>query len=400
MKSSTEMDLWNRRHELWRTFAVSKPRQARSSDESIDWVMQLRPLSLQSFKGPSTRDACEVLKRNIELFEQSGFLRHTIFVGKGGVGKSSLSTLFIQELLSNAGIELEGGDKADRRNLAKVLCRFDGEDAEACSSGAVSRSLAQFYGRSWSEDVFPYRLIWILHAERMAPSSQLVVKRYLQDYETTRLILGTEDVSALVEGLSKATWKGSGGNPFEEHYLSPLDDEMALRCLLSFLKRERVGHTIEGIRTLVDQVKIRNPLDAKKRRKKRLKNKEERRKMILEASNSQKGYVNMRDLLMYARQTFVRYHFLSKENVGKVFGLKEASSTPSFPSSTILIPLTRCSLCTLPPPCSHVTQEQLHEQALDRLAELPRYEGGLVCRHFLQTGTCPFFNRFSFFTFL
>ena len=63
--------------------------------------------------------------------------------------------------------------------------------------------------------------------------------------------------------------------------------------------------------------------------------------------------------------------------------------------SAAVEPLERCEICTLVPPCQHISLDMLEEAAKERRAQLPRYKGGMECPEFFRKGRCTMFNQYG-----
>ena len=100
------------------------------------------------------------------------------------------------------------------------------------------------------------------------------------------------------------------------------------------------------------------------------------------------------NILDSLQKVFVQKHFISEENVCKVSGV--AMDLPSISASQALEPLTRCEVCTLFPPCKHITIEAMSELGQQRRAALPRYKtGSMSCPEFVRCGNCSIFNKYG-----
>ena len=131
----------------------------------------------------------------------------------------------------------------------------------------------------------------------------------------------------------------------------------ALAILLAVCYRMKIGYDRDGIRELFAQ----NPK------------------------------LNLTILIDMLQNIFVKYHFISAENVRKVAG--RVSGKLEVQASASLQPFNRCSVCTLFPPCRHLTEVQLSEMGKKRREELPQYNGGMECPQFCRLGYCSLFNR-------
>ncbi|CAM9739579.1 unnamed protein product [Phaeothamnion confervicola] len=105
---------------------------------------------------------------------------------------------------------------------------------------------------------------------------------------------------------------------------------------------------------------------------------------------------NLRSCFGTMQEAFRAYHFLAEDSVLRHLdpGATARAPPPAVSEWASLGPLPRCSVCTLPPPCRHVSEEQLAAAGRRRRADLPRQPpGSLPCPGFLRTGACDLFNR-------
>ena len=94
------------------------------------------------------------------------------------------------------------------------------------------------------------------------------------------------------------------------------------------------------------------------------------------------------------QKVFVERYFCSKENVSKVSGFP--IEQPVITPSEAIQPMDRCSICTLTPPCKHITIEQMTTLGIARRKELPRYkDGSMNCPEFIRYGHCSIFNKYG-----
>jgi hypothetical protein len=110
-------------------------------------------------------------------------------------------------------------------------------------------------------------------------------------------------------------------------------------------------------------------------------------------------------VLELAQDTFIQHHFISSANVAKLTALAQLlpkgrrkqrlrSQRLTVTGVTALGPLERCNVCTLLPPCAHISESVLVQRGVQRRAELPqRGSGSLPCQTFVKKGYCPHFNR-------
>ncbi|KAH8062715.1 hypothetical protein JL722_3644 [Aureococcus anophagefferens] len=58
-------------------------------------------------------------------------------------------------------------------------------------------------------------------------------------------------------------------------------------------------------------------------------------------------------------------------------------------------PIDRCAVCTLRPPCQHVSEQELATRGLARRAQLPERDDSIDCTNFVKCGSCRVFNEFG-----
>lgn len=95
---------------------------------------------------------------------------------------------------------------------------------------------------------------------------------------------------------------------------------------------------------------------------------------------------------------FQRFHFVSYENVQKIAYMgdgKQVNAT-SFPLSVLEMsaPLRRCRICTLVPPCRHVSEHDLYKHIEKRRCQYAFSPGSTaaVCPSYLESGICRNFQ--------
>jgi hypothetical protein len=93
---------------------------------------------------------------------------------------------------------------------------------------------------------------------------------------------------------------------------------------------------------------------------------------------------------------FAQHHYISLENVSKEFrGRRGRDSRCTILPWASIAPLAPCSACTLTPPCSHISEQELAKSGDRRRLELPQWQGatGMInCYTFMNTGACTSFN--------
>ena len=140
---------------------------------------------------------------------------------------------------------------------------------------------------------------------------------------------------------------------------SVISEKDALQVILSICYRNKIGYDLEGIKAVF------------------------------------KAYPNfdLTAMLDLIQKVFVQTHYCSKENVCKVSGIP--AELPKVGYIQAILPLERCTICTLIPPCLHRTLESLQEAGFNRRKELPRNKASVVCTDFVRHGYCSSFNKFG-----
>lgn len=89
---------------------------------------------------------------------------------------------------------------------------------------------------------------------------------------------------------------------------------------------------------------------------------------------------------------FQQYHYLSIENVRKIF---QETSANKIQMDIIEMsqPVKRCRICTLQPPCEHYTLQQMFNRLERMRSAYPRDRNHLICPAFKRTGICTIFER-------
>ncbi|OQR83806.1 hypothetical protein ACHHYP_14275 [Achlya hypogyna] len=96
------------------------------------------------------------------------------------------------------------------------------------------------------------------------------------------------------------------------------------------------------------------------------------------------------------QKLFVTYHYLSVENVRKASTRRAADPPESVLSIVdVTYPLRRCAVCTLLPPCKHVSLQKLYDRVQRMRSLYPTDNQRAVCPDFARTGVCHAFHRRS-----
>jgi hypothetical protein len=236
-----------------------------------------------------------------------------------------------------------------------------------------------------------FRLILIDNFQYVSPSTQQQFKKlYMTHINKLKYIFISPDPKATITSffLSKAITLRTNA----------INERDALSIILSICYRNRIGYELEGIKAAFE---IHNKSEILLKEDKattntasivgatssaeRLKEKE------LQYLGVNSNQISMSLLLDLIQKVFVEKNFISKENVYKVYG--KTLELPIIKPYASIEPFERCSICTLYPPCSHITVDDMNELGLERRAELPgRPKGSIVCPEFKRYGRCTMFN--------
>lgn len=94
--------------------------------------------------------------------------------------------------------------------------------------------------------------------------------------------------------------------------------------------------------------------------------------------------LNMAKMIDDIQQIFYLHHYISSENIKKMH--RKEIEKPEIDSYVAISPIPRCKICTLYPPCRHMTESILAEMGKKRRSELPVYRGGMECPEFIRLG--------------
>ena len=328
----------------WSRYHVIKPRLPTDSDYGIRWVddKSSYPRTFNSFQGKHNEAVFSTLKATQETFESSKSLPDVMIMsGLSGSGKSAICSVFCQNLTDLLNLHHSHAHKFYMTvNAASFRKDYD----------QLWIKINRFSEANFDRLVaVKYRLLVIDNASAITPSNQQDLKKILE-FQGPRLkvLLVCDDPKAQL-----LTYFHSRAVIFKTKQIAERD---ALRVLLSFCNRNSIGFDLDGIKMLF-------------------------------TINSNISLSNILDLL---QKVFLEKHFISQENVCKVSGV--ATQLPTVTAAQALAPVSRCELCTLYPPCTHMTLEMMTALGAQRREKLPRYKtGSMSCPEFVRAGT---FHRF------
>ena len=350
-------------------------------------INRLYPSNLKSFGGETSGSS--TLFNLLESFEDHILLRNLLIVGKKGVGKKAAVSIFLRDVFDNFGMDMDDEEDVNQK-ISKFLCCFDGSNDQDISQRPVTDKLSNFLSKPHSKNIFPFQILLIQNAQLMPPSIQQIIRRGWESGSQLRMIIVTESTKQIV---------GSFSSKCVLVEFDAIQEMDGLRVVMPLIKKERVGYTIEGLKKALEIVRkktfVRSGSSKKRNKSKKLNHGNKRHRLIDFSAIQGKGHLDMSLFISSLQQTFIQHSYLSEENIDKHSNLSIQSRIPTVPYYQALVPVERCEICTLIPPCSHINEEDLVQRAEERRIELPKYEGGLTCRNYLEHGCCRIYNEFG-----
>ena len=96
------------------------------------------------------------------------------------------------------------------------------------------------------------------------------------------------------------------------------------------------------------------------------------------------------------QRVFHRWEYASHVNCCKEFAPEAFGARRKIDAKAALgDPIDRCAVCTLRPPCQHVSEQELARRGLARRSELPERDDSIECTTFVKCGFCRVFNDFG-----
>lgn len=340
-----ERTIWSQRFKAWKRYETQKPRLPREEDETQRWVDQSVncPRSFNGFTGKHNYALFQTLENYLRAFESSKQVPDTLIIhGPSGSGKTSIAKVYVDNLLDEHGLTTSQSSRwVSFMDANKFLKDFN----------PLWNRINRFADPPLEKFLLcKYRLLVIDNADKIPPSNQQTLKKIMENYgEKLRYIFICHKPKSMVGYiLSRST----------SIKTKAIGEKDALIVVLSILNRSHVGYNRQGIHSVFKL-------------------------------NTDNSLSNIIDLI---QKVFVKEQFVSAENVDKVLG--KPVELPTVSAAQAILPLDRCSICTLVPPCKHITQDKLNANGLLRRKELPRYkDGAMTCPEFARKGFCTMFNR-------
>lgn len=343
-QSYAESNYFSQRHKFWRQFIVPKPRLPKEDDKQR-WVgRKFIPPSYKNMIGKHNEAICKTLYDIGDNFEENPMLPDkTIIYGPGGSGKTTIINLFFNTICAAIGMSsLTSG---------RWICKADCKDTEPAK---IWLKLNTFCAREETSLYTPYRIIFLDNVDELAPSAQQILKKIMETNEgLIKFIFVCTEPKKLIGHLQNRAFT------LRTYSMKEKD---ALELILKICRTEKIGFEREGIHEM-----FRNQTS-----------------------------VHLSALIDAVQDVFINLHYISVENILKRKN-KESNAAQMIEvlSSEAVQPVARCDICTLFPPCKHISIDDLSEAGELRRKELPRYKGGMICPEFLARGRCTVFNRYG-----
>lgn len=330
-----EREVWSPRHRFWSTFRVCRPRLPSEHDSSVSFNELAMPTYLSGFIGSHLNDTLKDLRSYREMFETEKNLPYAILL-HGSTGKSSIVHAFraeLQELYLKPSWVLQ-------IDVLKHLDQIPALIAQIHSF--VSREIKSKYA-------LPYRIVILNHLDEMSPSEQQNLKKTMDAHESTsRYILIAREKAKIIESIR---------NKCELHRVQPISTKDAIEVVLKFCFKQNIGYEMDGI------------------------------KELFQRSNAENKKVHLREMFRLLQECFLKRHYLSAENIQII---AEAAKEP------VLIPMAksrmRCSICTLYPPCKHISETEVIASNVTHRKNLPRNPTAAICISYRNSGYCSSFD--------
>lgn len=329
-----DREIWSLHNSLWRTYITKKPRLPTAEDSTTEWVITARPRFLAEFFGPHNNQLFKHLREYREDFETERKLPHSILL-YGSTGKSSIMHSFKNEIKDIAG-------------SSKWVLLID----IAAHANKVHEALTQitnFVSKELKGSRIPFRLVILDNIDLISPSEQQDLKRIIEHHaDTSRYLLTSSTMAKVIDNIV---------NLSKVHRIRPIAEKDALVIILRFCSQNKIGYDQEGIYEL------------------------------FKSAQGTEG-IQMSSLFRTLQKTFVQSQFISAENVRKSGGAR--AEKMHIPLGTARL---RCSICTLYPPCKHLSladvceSNRAHRKALPLNKEAPR------CIPFMRTAYCSSFDQ-------
>lgn len=346
----SENNIWSQRYRAWYRYQIRKPRlpnQFYKENRLIDMPDNC-PQSFNTFVGKHNTSIFQALQEILEKFEKIKLFPDVLTIyGPSGSGKSAIGKVFVNDLIDIQKYKPAQAEKwclcLDAKTFKKDLSSFWSK-VTTFAEAPMDKLL-----------VTKYRMLVVDNFDSIPPSSQQTLKKIMEAYSNTmKYIFICPDPKTCMTGfvLNKST----------NLRTRSINERDALQVVLMICNNHKIGFEREAIKAI----------------------------FALHPNRSLSKIVDL------VQDVFLKLFYVSRENVMK-FTIGKATDTsdlPVFTQHRAVEPYERCELCTLVPPCQHVSIEELIRRGVARRKELPRYKtGSMACPGFVRYGYCAVFNK-------
>ncbi|KAK7233305.1 replication factor C subunit [Aureococcus anophagefferens] len=354
--SSAERNILSKRNRIWSVHAVLRPRRALPHDATDDWVERYFPEHLADFANPKlNREALGALQSCAQKKELQNFVVH----GPRGAGKTAACLAFLRGFAADDG---SAKSKRSRGKKAKQQRASGGayptlrlSSADAKTAGDLEKKLKAFVREAERVNGEGSTKFVVLDGiDSLTPHAQQGVYHNMISYDKT--------VGFLFTALNKDRIIDKFAKRCAILPMRRLDKGDALGVFLNVAARERVGYEHRGAVMLFEHAK---------------------------AGRGELGRAVRSLQRVFAKWEYASY--VCKEFAPDAFNAKRKIAA----KAALGDPIDRCAVCTLRPPCQHVSEQELATRGLARRAELPERDDSIDCTNFVKCGSCRVFNEFG-----
>jgi DNA polymerase III delta prime subunit len=386
-----ERELWTLLNSLWKRYCVYKPRLPDGNDETQRWadLPDNSPRAFNGFIGNHNDEFFAQLNSLFTIYENNFQIPEIMIItGPSGSGKSSIMKIFVQKLIDEQSLNATQANKwylyINAQDYSKDL-------------SILWNKLNRFAEPNFEKFLTSkFRLILIDNFQYISPSAQQSFKKlYLTHIGKLRYIFITPEPKGTIISffISKAVTLKT----------SAINERDALSVILSICFRNHIGYELEGVKAVFELHNKIHEQETHNNNNNAAKAKTSTAASVTSSENNSSLYnslqylnvspnlISLSLILELMQRVFLDRHFISKDNVFRVLN-KPFDPLLIKPLASIE-PLERCLICTLFPPCSHITLGDMNELGLERRSELPnRGRNALICPEFKRFGRCTMFN--------
>lgn len=345
-----EREIWSCRFALWDRYHVEKPRQPNEQDRNTRWINWSinAPKSFNGYVGNHNAEFFGGMTSHIDHFGLNHNLPEVLIIcGPSGSGKSSAGKIFVQKLVDEQNLALHQVSKWCLQVDATTYHVNDLNSLWAKVAKFADQPLERFFASA-------FRYLVIDNFDHIPPSSQQHLKKIMMNLgPMLKYLFICQDPRTCMIGYitGKATYART----------KPINERDALSVIISICYRNQIGFEREGIKALF---------------------------------TFQSNNYSLSTMIDTLQKVFVETEFVSYENVMKILG--KAIEVPLMGSLEAIKPIERCKICTLQPPCQHISADVMEKESAARRKALPRYkDGSLTCPEFARFGHCTMFNTYG-----